>query len=288
MPTTLHPDIQDLISKMLVVDPTKRITISEIKQHPAFRLHLPSDYIPPTPLPLPHIEDAINPSDIQPKLLEVLRQIGYKDDQELAEDLKCSGQTMAKVFHYMLTRQTDQTALPWAEAHHYRNSDNNNEEAVEEVKGLDNPEELIPHVPFSVSPGSVYSLAQKADWAIGDSIMIAYEKEEVISNIMGNVSTVMTAMQKLMNDLHYDWFYPDDWRIIARSPQMTYITLDIEIIDIECVNLLVRMNFGSEEQFKIVYSKACEILAPQNENIDIAANISINDSKDEFIPDLDA
>ena len=36
----------------------------------------------------------------------------------------------------------------------------------------------------------------------------------------------------------------------------------IEIIDIECVNLLVRMNFGSEEQFKIVYSNKRPIILP--------------------------
>ncbi|OHT08702.1 putative CAMK family protein kinase [Tritrichomonas foetus] len=284
-----HPDIQDLISKMLVVDPTQRITLAEIKQHPAFRLHLPPDYILPTPFPLPHIEDPIDPSTIQPQLLKVMQQIGYKDDKELAEDLTCSGHTMAKVFHYMLTRQTDQTALPWEEAHHFHMTCqpevSNIENDDNEVKELNNPEELIAPVPVNMSPGSVYSLAQKADWAIGDSVMIAYEQEDVLNSIHGSVPLIMTSVQNLMNELKYDWFHPDDWRLVARSQQLTYITFDVEIIDSDCINLYVRMNIGSEQQFKEVVEKARQALQTQNVNLD--ENI-LTDSKDEFVPDLDA
>ena len=34
MPAYLHKDVQDLINRMLTVDPEERITIAEIKKHP--------------------------------------------------------------------------------------------------------------------------------------------------------------------------------------------------------------------------------------------------------------
>lgn len=45
MPQYLHKDAKDLLWKMLTVDPAKRITITEIKQHPFFRGS--SDNVPP-------------------------------------------------------------------------------------------------------------------------------------------------------------------------------------------------------------------------------------------------
>jgi serine/threonine protein kinase len=41
LPSALPPDVRDLISKILVVDPVKRITIPEIRKHPWFLKSLP-------------------------------------------------------------------------------------------------------------------------------------------------------------------------------------------------------------------------------------------------------
>jgi 5'-AMP-activated protein kinase catalytic alpha subunit len=41
LPSHLSPGARDLIPRMLLVDPLKRITIPEIRQHPWFLLHLP-------------------------------------------------------------------------------------------------------------------------------------------------------------------------------------------------------------------------------------------------------
>ena len=41
LPSHLSPGSRDLIPRMLLVDPLKRITIPEIRQHPWFTQHLP-------------------------------------------------------------------------------------------------------------------------------------------------------------------------------------------------------------------------------------------------------
>lgn len=48
LPSFLSHGARDLIIRMLVVDPIKRITIHEIRQHPWFRFHLPR-YLAVTP-----------------------------------------------------------------------------------------------------------------------------------------------------------------------------------------------------------------------------------------------
>jgi serine/threonine protein kinase len=49
MPQFLHKDAKDLISRMLTVDPTKRITFAQVKEHPWFRLNQVDigQYVPP-------------------------------------------------------------------------------------------------------------------------------------------------------------------------------------------------------------------------------------------------
>lgn len=328
IPPTLNPVIQDLISKMLVVDPSKRITIEGIKQHPAFRINLPPEYILPTPLPLPTIDESIDPSKIQPQLLKVMKQIGYKDDQELINDLKEPGHTMAKVFHYMLTRQTDITSLPWETASHHVhiqrhrsaqiNAENQGNQADDsannEVKELqESNDDIVDRRPSKPSFGSVYSLAHKTDWAIGDTITISYEQEETISSIHASVAVIMTKIELLLDELGHEWFHPDDWTIISRALNRsnsnslltvddndkennendiayTYIEFEAQIFDIDCVNLDIKMSIGSHKEFKIVMNKAHEMLNPliPGDVIQPHPSLDLDDSKDELVPNLDS
>ena len=41
MPPFLHRDVKDLISRMLVVDPDKRISMDEIREHPWYTTNPP-------------------------------------------------------------------------------------------------------------------------------------------------------------------------------------------------------------------------------------------------------
>ena len=63
MPTYLSHDAQDLISRMLAVDPVKRITVPEILQHPFFTTDLPRylQPLPPKPTVLPTLSSLVTP-----------------------------------------------------------------------------------------------------------------------------------------------------------------------------------------------------------------------------------
>jgi BR serine/threonine kinase len=110
------PEIQSLISAMLTVDTTARITLEQIKQHPAFRIGLlDPTYVLPTPLPIPVLVDPIPIVSVAPPVLKLLEQIGFSGDDELQTELESPGPSMAKVFHHMLTSRHSLGDLPWAE-----------------------------------------------------------------------------------------------------------------------------------------------------------------------------
>jgi serine/threonine protein kinase len=48
MPQFLHRDLQDLISKMLTVDPEERISIHQVRQHAWYLRRTPRNQITPT------------------------------------------------------------------------------------------------------------------------------------------------------------------------------------------------------------------------------------------------
>jgi serine/threonine protein kinase len=96
----------DLIRGILLVDPTKRFTISQIKDHPAFRIGLEDVYVVPSPLPLPRIDERIELSDSDRPTIEILQQVGFADVEDLRKQLTADTPNMAKVFFVMLT-QTD-------------------------------------------------------------------------------------------------------------------------------------------------------------------------------------
>lgn len=271
-----NPLIQDLIGKMIQIDVEQRITIDNIKKHPAFYLHLPQGYIVPVPLPLPHIDEPIDPDEIQPQLLKVLKQIGYKNDEELVEDLKSKGQTMAKVFHYMLTRQTDRSQLPWEKARHYDiEADMGKEEMLPEIPDAAEQNLDIRIRQSDMSPG-VYSLAKKADWAIGDSIMVNYDQENVIESIHMTSAQLMSVLQQIMNELKYEWFHPDDLSLLARTPQCTYFEFTCIYSEIDIINLSIRMNLGTPDLLQELMAK-----------INTALHLQVIDQNDQILDVVD-
>ncbi|KAF5186930.1 Serine/threonine protein kinase OSK1 [Thalictrum thalictroides] len=94
LPTFLSPGARDLISRIIVVDPMKRITIPEIQQHPWFKPGLPRYIVVPPPNP----EQQANKID-ESIVQEVIR-MGY-DRNQLIESLLSRKQNQETVAYYL-------------------------------------------------------------------------------------------------------------------------------------------------------------------------------------------
>ncbi|KAJ3445548.1 serine/threonine-protein kinase brsk2-like protein [Anaeramoeba flamelloides] len=111
-PEFLQENEKDLIQKMLIVDPKKRITIQEIKKHPWFTYNFPPKYVPP----LPPINDyaqeyksSISLDKIDLKTLKKLQELGFTDENEILESLTSNEQNIMKIFYSLLKKQDRET-----------------------------------------------------------------------------------------------------------------------------------------------------------------------------------
>ncbi|XP_077218324.1 SNF1-related protein kinase catalytic subunit alpha KIN10-like isoform X2 [Tasmannia lanceolata] len=92
LPSHLSPGARDLIHRMLVVDPMKRIKIHEIRRHPWFIDHLPRY------LALPAMQIA---KQIDEEILQHVIEIGF-DRNKVIESLQNRIQNEATVTYYLL------------------------------------------------------------------------------------------------------------------------------------------------------------------------------------------
>ena len=265
-----HPQVQDLISHMLVVDPKSRFTIDDIKNHPAFSIGIPNGYILPSPIPLPHLIDPVDPNTLNPQILKTLRQVGYPSDEDLRRDLTSHDHTMAKVFCYMITRSAKLEHLPWDSAQHHKIVVSQvPTENIDFNSSVPKPADL-PEDPFhrkgsparapEFQPQSIYSIAVTVDWAINEKDTVIYDQEDSIPDIEKTPAQVMALIQKLLSEFDCDWFHPDDLRIIARTKAGTFITFDSAIQDINMITLFVHMNHGTQDQFSNLMLNIHEII----------------------------
>ncbi|KAF7347308.1 Non-specific serine/threonine protein kinase [Mycena venus] len=86
-PTHLSPHAQNLIKSMLVADPTKRITVAQIMQHPWVTIKLPRYLTPLPPAPGPvvgHLSSLVNAPAV-PLDFEFVEGLGRIDDEVVDE-----------------------------------------------------------------------------------------------------------------------------------------------------------------------------------------------------------
>jgi hypothetical protein len=159
---------------------------------------------------------------------------------------------MAKVFHFMLTRVLDRNFLPWREP------------LTQEMSAseIETGSELMT-LPMSTFE-SCYSLARKADWSIGDSLQIVYEQEETIEHLKMSLTDLMFSLQCIMNDLHYDWFHPDDITLIIRTPDADDFTCEAEMTTDALLSLHVRMTKGSQQAFGFIISRIKDVVLTES------------------------
>ncbi|XP_073260006.1 SNF1-related protein kinase catalytic subunit alpha KIN10 isoform X4 [Populus alba] len=82
IPRYLSPGATDMISKILVVDPTRRMRMPEIRQHPWFQAHLPRCLAVPLPDTMQHAKK------IDVEIFQEVVKLGF-DGKQLIESIIC-------------------------------------------------------------------------------------------------------------------------------------------------------------------------------------------------------
>ncbi|KAH0785713.1 CAMK family protein kinase [Histomonas meleagridis] len=233
--TDVSSDIQDLISRILIVDPEKRITIPEIKEHPAFRLGLPDGYAIPKPLTLPDVGYPIDPQSIDSKVYQLLKQVGYQDENELNNDLLSDEPTMIKVFYLMLTKQYKEFMIP------FKNELENKKvnEVNEQIDGK----------------ATMGSVAKKVDWIFNDNGNVIFEIEECICGLKMQCSDAMFVVQKLLKKCECEWFYPNERLIIAMTKSLAVVQFEIVNEDMNEYSMYVKMDGAERSEFNELFDE---------------------------------
>ena len=263
-----------LISRLLTVEPSKRITIPEIKEMPIFRINLPDDYITPSPIPLPNLSNPIDLTNASTEVIDVLKKIGYDDDKELEADLLSEEHSMAKVFYYMLTSRIYDNQIDWS-----LSVDSGNDKSFQDqeilVESFQNAYGVnsIPYSygtdnRFDYSYSYMNSVADHPDWGVPENDSLNAIKTIDVDCKGLQITDVMRLMQKMMKQLCMQWFYPDEFTILCRNESLGILMIiqsDPDLPDGE-TKLKFQLLNGLLDTFSYVNHTAVELI--ENYNLD--------------------
>lgn len=267
-------DIKDLISRMLTVDVSKRITIKEIKMHKAFLMNLPPDYVVPTPLPIPFLNAPIDRSAIDNVVIHILKSIGYSSEEEVIKELVSEGHTNAKVFFNMYNRNYSYDMLPWY----------NDEEKLtpsEQSMFIMPPRNFgvmgILGDPFSRRKqfGSIgsynqtpQSLVQKAEWANLEPKILT-DVEQMLVDIELPLEVLICFLQGQLNDHGIKWFHQNDMGLIGKNLETDMlVTMTASNESSDMLALSVVLVHGEKEEFDVLIDDIGKALSELLNNYD--------------------
>lgn len=95
LPSHLSPGARDLIPRMLLVDPLKRITIPEIRQHPWFTVHLPRY------LAVMQADAVVAGARIDDEIVKEVQRLGFEADF-VVESLRTRQQNKATIAYHLV------------------------------------------------------------------------------------------------------------------------------------------------------------------------------------------
>ena len=260
-------DCKDLISRILVLDPSKRLTISQIKSHPCFHRNISYEYIFPKPLPLPSFKNPIDPSTVSPEILNFLQKIGYCEPQEIAEDFASPQPTMAKVFYFMMTSHATFSQIDWSQSLITKEEPEISDAIMLNTNG--SPYSLTDSFSKKFSFGTPAevstSLAFRPDWVMASSESLDYIQAYEVNSTL-SITNLMLAVQMLMRKLEMQYFHPDDFTLLARQESINlYVFFQASYapnstLENPITHLQVQLGSGLGESFAIVCRGIEEII----------------------------
>lgn len=107
MPSFLADDVRDLISRMIVVDPHKRITMAGIKAHPWFTgANSPEGPLPPVPDSSMQLDTRpLSPNELDPDVMLTLECLRIGTRQDLERELTAAKPSQARTYYNILLDQ---------------------------------------------------------------------------------------------------------------------------------------------------------------------------------------
>ena len=248
-PPSTHPLIVDLISKILVVDVNKRFTIKQIKEHPAFTMHLPDGYTLPKPLPPPSVTEKVEVTD--EKFFMLLKNIGFESDEAIKEELAAPTSTAAKLFYILYEDKLNIKNLPWKSNEQSSPSSSLSQFLISnESSPFDHQDDMQ----SSTQSSSMYSsFKESKKWDL-PFMEEEEETEEVrtihFQKITTNYLQLTKVIQSEITKEGYMFFYPDDQTLfVHRMDQESYYTLTINQAINNESELEVCQNYGSQQDF---------------------------------------
>ncbi|XP_011010138.1 PREDICTED: SNF1-related protein kinase catalytic subunit alpha KIN10-like [Populus euphratica] len=156
IPRYLSPGATDMISKMLVVDPMRRMNMHEIRQHPWFQAHLPRYLAVPLPDTMQHAKK------IDGEIFQEVVKLGF-DGKQLTESIICRTQNEATVAYHLLLD------------HQFRDSNGHLGAEIQETKENslssthpDEPSSSTGRLPGHINPqGLALQFPSDRKWALG-------------------------------------------------------------------------------------------------------------------------
>jgi BR serine/threonine kinase len=255
------PPIKELIQRMLEVEPSKRITIAQIKESEAFREGFPEGYVLPSPLPIPQLTNPIDPATLKKSTLDTMCKLGYENKSELFADLLSTEHNMAKVFVVNLTEGVPLDSLPWK----FGERDGNEELPA------DNSQFMFQGTPAWDSPGVGRALAKLSGSVIGGSMvepLLGADDPEAATatrqiEVHVRLERLMFALQDFLDRSGLAWFHPHEKRLIARSRSDTPVDVSFDALtDINGdLSLQINLVSGPADQFVAICDCAAQAVA---------------------------
>jgi hypothetical protein len=267
MPESFTPDVKDLVSKMLELDPCRRITIEQLKAHPAFLANLPRDYTLPRPLPVPtggELDQSAIPSD----LIDILRGIGYDSDDEIVAELLSEERTNAKIFYEMyserITGDSFVDMLPWdGMAQVSPDEPLTQSPQVFPEAGSVNAADAFARrrkMPDIQSP-DVRSLASKVDYWGG---IQEEDRGATLTEIATELPVLMAAMQLFLSGSQFAWYHQSDLEFLARAKRVDLVVkIQVRYIREDLLEMSVAQKRGNAEVFGEFVAELTEFLKDQ-------------------------
>jgi BR serine/threonine kinase len=247
MPEEFPPEIGGVISRMLTVDPASRITISELKAHSAFRKELPPYYELPCPLPLPILNDPIDPTNVHPDLILILLNIGYASEEEIRAELDFPGSTHAKVFYQMLCERRLGTPLfemlPWGTPSVVPQS------PPEDAYCTGQPGRFDRLPLIDARSVEAFSIPQR-------EVMGPDTQLDLVTDGLGETTfslpKAMAAVQSFLRNENFNFFYYNDRHLIAKSNtahRRFIVAIAVQYLPSRRLSLVVRLCEGDRDEF---------------------------------------